>query len=196
MDLPNSTRQTYSINEIWLAYPLIGSVISCVVLFIYSIVIFLLFPSLIANPASTGLMMVLFVSWAMFFMTYFLFSLGRFFSIIYQYLYLKSFKLILDENNLVVESGILSRSERTIPYGVIQNIIISKDLIDHIFGTASVQIENASNSGMMAVSSSSNIALSNQVSLLCLTMADASELRLKLINKVISFSQHTSSLGL
>ena len=38
----------------------------------------------------------------------------------------------------------MSKQERHIPYGVIQNIYVKQDLLDRLFGLASLAIENAS----------------------------------------------------
>jgi len=45
---------------------------------------------------------------------------------------------------LTLKQGILSKQQRHIPYGVIQNLFVKQDLFDRIFGLASLAIENAS----------------------------------------------------
>ncbi len=52
------------------------------------------------------------------------------------------------ENEFVIfHQGILSKQQKNLPYGVIQDIIISQDLVDRLFGFASIIIENASFGG-------------------------------------------------
>lgn len=48
---------------------------------------------------------------------------------------------------LTIDQGILSKQQRNIPYGVIQNVIVKQGLLDRILALASVLIENASQSG-------------------------------------------------
>ena len=59
-----------------------------------------------------------------------------------------AFHYSLEEQFLSVRQGFLSKQQRHIPYGVIQNIFIKQDLFDRLFGLASVAIENAANAGM------------------------------------------------
>ena len=55
-----------------------------------------------------------------------------------------NFHYAVEENFLTLNQGILSKQQRHIPYGVIQNIFAKQDLLDRIFGLASLTIENAS----------------------------------------------------
>jgi membrane protein YdbS with pleckstrin-like domain len=48
---------------------------------------------------------------------------------------------------MILHQGILSKQQRNIPYGVIQNIFVHQRLVDRIFGLASLSIENASQGG-------------------------------------------------
>lgn len=43
-----------------------------------------------------------------------------------------------------MKQGILSKQQRHIPYGVIQNIFVNQDLFNRLFGLASLAIENVS----------------------------------------------------
>jgi membrane protein YdbS with pleckstrin-like domain len=45
---------------------------------------------------------------------------------------------------LIVRQGILSTQERSVPYGVIQNLSIDQDFFDRIFGLATLTIEDVS----------------------------------------------------
>lgn len=55
-----------------------------------------------------------------------------------------NFHYSVEEKFLTLKQGILSKQQRHIPYGVIQNIFVKQDLFDRIFGLASLTIENAS----------------------------------------------------
>jgi uncharacterized membrane protein YdbT with pleckstrin-like domain len=55
-----------------------------------------------------------------------------------------TFHYSVENNFLTLQQGILSRQQRHIPYGVIQNLFVKQDVFDRIFGLASVSIENAS----------------------------------------------------
>lgn len=53
------------------------------------------------------------------------------------------FHYSIEDKFLTLRQGILSKQQRHIPYGVIQNIFVKQDLFDRIFGLASLTIENA-----------------------------------------------------
>src|SRR5258708_3877367 len=58
-----------------------------------------------------------------------------------------NFHYALEEKFLTIKQGVISKQERHIPYGVIQNIFVKQDLLDRLFGITSVTIENASAGG-------------------------------------------------
>lgn len=53
------------------------------------------------------------------------------------------FRFWLEDREVVIESGVLQRRHRTIPYERIQNIGIEQSLLPRLFGTAKVKIETA-----------------------------------------------------
>lgn len=55
-----------------------------------------------------------------------------------------NFHYSIDDKFMTLHQGILSKQQRNIPYGVIQNIFVKQDLFDRIFDIASLTIENAS----------------------------------------------------
>ena len=67
--------------------------------------------------------------------------------VIYSTLQRKSFHFTIDDAYLTFQQGVLNKSQRHIPYGVVQNIIVKQDLFDRIFSIASLVIENASQGG-------------------------------------------------
>jgi membrane protein YdbS with pleckstrin-like domain len=54
-----------------------------------------------------------------------------------------NFHYSIEDNFLTLNQGILSKQQRHIPYGVIQNIFVKQDLFDRLFGIASLAVENA-----------------------------------------------------
>jgi membrane protein YdbS with pleckstrin-like domain len=59
----------------------------------------------------------------------------------------RNFHYSLDDKFITLHQGILSKQQRNIPYGVIQNVFVKQDLLDRIFGIALLAIENASQGG-------------------------------------------------
>lgn len=58
-----------------------------------------------------------------------------------------NFHYSLEEKFLLVRQGVISKKQRNLPYGVIQNVFLKQDLFDRIFGLAVLRIENASQAG-------------------------------------------------
>lgn len=63
---------------------------------------------------------------------------------IYLILFRRNFHYEFGQKFMILHQGILAKSERTVPYGRIQNVIISQGLINKLIGLASVEIETAS----------------------------------------------------
>lgn len=70
-----------------------------------------------------------------------------FFHLITNILRRATFHYAVEDKFLTLRQGILSKQQRHIPYGVIQNIFLKQDLLDRVFGLASLTIENASRGG-------------------------------------------------
>lgn len=68
----------------------------------------------------------------------------------------KNFHFTLDSQYLVVKQGVLSKKQRNLPYGVIQNVLVKQDIFDRLFGIAALTIENASEGGGSFFSKSGN----------------------------------------
>jgi membrane protein YdbS with pleckstrin-like domain len=58
-----------------------------------------------------------------------------------------NFHYSLDDKYFHVKQGVISKKQRNLPYGVIQNVFVKQDLFDRIFGLATLRIENASQAG-------------------------------------------------
>jgi membrane protein YdbS with pleckstrin-like domain len=65
-------------------------------------------------------------------------------SVVYSALRKNTFHYTFDAKFLNLQQGILNKQQRHIPYGVIQNIFVKQDLLDRLFGLASLALENAS----------------------------------------------------
>jgi len=59
----------------------------------------------------------------------------------------RAFHYTLDEEYFHIRQGVLSKQERHLPYGVIQNVLVKQDLFDRVFGLATLRIENAADAG-------------------------------------------------
>lgn len=55
-----------------------------------------------------------------------------------------NFHFSIEDKFLTLKQGILSKQQRHIPYGVIQNVFVKQDIFDRIFNLASLALENAS----------------------------------------------------
>ncbi len=58
-----------------------------------------------------------------------------------------NFHYSLDDKYFNVRQGVISKKQRNLPYGVIQNVFVKQGIFDRIFGLASLRVENASQSG-------------------------------------------------
>ena len=112
---------------------------------------------------------------------------------------LKNFHYSIGENFLTLRQGILSKEQRNIPYGVIQNIFQKQDLLDRIFGLASLTIENSSH-GQMSVQyqkKSEVIGFSgNKVTIPGLTKANAEILKGIVLSRMKANPLEDSQSGL
>ena len=61
----------------------------------------------------------------------------------YETAYYRRFEYELTEDTLDIRSGVLSRREREIPYGRIQNVDITRNVLQRLVGLAAVNIETA-----------------------------------------------------
>lgn len=58
-----------------------------------------------------------------------------------------NFHYATQEKFFEVKEGVISKKQRNLPYGVIQNVFVKQDVFDRIFGLATLRIENASQGG-------------------------------------------------
>lgn len=85
-------------------------------------------------------------------------------SMLLAYLYWLRFSYWIDEEQLVIESGIVSRNRRTIPFDRIQDISLEQKLLARLFGVSIVRIETGSAGG-------------DEGELNCVSRAEANHLR-------------------
>lgn len=64
-------------------------------------------------------------------------------ALVYQFVYVRRFTYDLTPDTFDIESGVLSRRTREIPYGRVQNVDVRRDPIQRILGLAEVRIETA-----------------------------------------------------
>ena len=111
-----------------------------------------------------------------------------------------NFHYSLEDKFFIVRQGILSKKQRTVPYGVIQNVFVKQDLFDRIFGLALLSIENASQGGgFLSGKKSKNFKLSgtgvivpgetvgssgNKVNVPGLKKQDAESLKVLILQKI------------
>jgi uncharacterized membrane protein YdbT with pleckstrin-like domain len=186
-------EEAVKISRIWLYLPvarLASSSLTSFFMVFIAIIVSLLFTS----PDGKHPLFFLFVPFLLFCVAaYFLNLLGSSVGVIYNHLYAANFHIYLTEKYLVVKKGILSKSERTLPYGVIQNVTVGRTFIDYLFGLSTVIIENASNGGF----GGEGLGVGdNLISIPGLLEADADRLRIEILSKLNLFASQTAKQGL
>lgn len=68
---------------------------------------------------------------------------GLVLALAYQLLYYRRFEYELDEDTLDIRSGVLSRRVREIPYRRVQNVDVSRNVVQRALGIAEVRVETA-----------------------------------------------------
>lgn len=58
-----------------------------------------------------------------------------------------NFHYSIEKEFMIFHQGIITKQQKNLPYGVIQDLIVSQDIADRFFGLASLSIENASFGG-------------------------------------------------
>jgi|SRR5680860_1043837 len=122
------TEKDYPIQRVWLLKPIIPALPYIIVPILYLI--------FFAGPEKDdiGLSIYLFSC----------IGFGIHLGLIWPFLMRLKFHYSIEDKFLTLRQGILSKQQRHIPYGVIQNLFIKQNLFDRIFGLASLTIENAS----------------------------------------------------
>lgn len=58
-----------------------------------------------------------------------------------------NFHFSIEKEFMIFRQGIITKQQKNLPYGVIQDLIVYQDIADRFFGLASLSIENASFGG-------------------------------------------------
>jgi len=122
------TEKDYPVQWLWVFKLIIRSLPSIVIL-----ILFLIF-SVGTGTNRAGLNIYLFLY----------IVIVIIFALVLPFLRRLTFHYSIEDKFLTLRQGIISRQQRHIPYGVIQNLFVKQDLFDRIFGLASLTIENAS----------------------------------------------------
>ncbi|MDP2967235.1 MAG: PH domain-containing protein [bacterium] len=111
-----------------------------------------------------------------------------------------NFHYSIEEKFLTLKQGILSKQQRYIPYGVIQNLFVKQDLFDRIFGLASLTIENASQGAGIGTQQRQQVEMvgfsGNAVSIPGLTKQNAETLKEIVLQKMKENPIEDSQSGL
>jgi len=112
-----------------------------------------------------------------------------------------NFHYSLGEKFLLVKQGVISKKQRNLPYGVIQNVFLRQDLFERIFGLATLRIENAAQAGgarnVPTQQEQENVGASgNKVNIPGLKKQDAEELRNLILKKIKENPLEDSQSGL
>jgi uncharacterized membrane protein YdbT with pleckstrin-like domain len=70
-----------------------------------------------------------------------------------------TFSYWLDEDFINIKQGVITRSEKHIPFSVIQDVIVNQDILDRLFGLSTVIVENAAMGGMMMPTNNRNAGM-------------------------------------
>ena len=82
----------------------------------------------------------------------------------YQVVYYQRFEYELTHDSLDIASGVVSRRNREIPVGRVQNVDVSRNVVQRLFGIAEIRLETAGGS-------------STEASLKCVSLAEARRLQ-------------------
>lgn len=124
------TEKKYPVQGVWVFKSMLGS-LSALIFFVPYLLISSRFGETVKGIEIIFYAVVVIVSFAIF---HFAVTILR----------RATFHYSIEGQFLTLKQGILSKQQRHIPYGVIQNLFVKQDLFDRIFGLASLTIENAS----------------------------------------------------
>ena len=106
-----------------------------------------------------------------------------------------NFHYSVDKEFMIFHQGIISKQQKNLPYGVIQDVIVNQDITDRLFGLASLTIENASFGGGQVYArgrqAGALIGFAGNVAVIPgLTIENAETLKNILLSKVKEFGSH------
>ena len=117
------------------------------------------------------------------------------------------FHYSLEQHFMVLHQGIISKQNRNVPYGRIQEVFVNQDLFDRMFGLASLTIEDFSDGGISAMDASGNVGggksrhealgfVGNKIHIPGLKKGDAEELKTIILQKIKENPIEDSQSGL
>ena len=121
------TEKDYPVQGLWIFKSIIGSLLSLIIL----VPLFWLSSFDTSKDSEISIYIPLIIIFAIF---HFVVTILR----------RATFHYSIEQQFLTLRQGILSKQQRHIPFGVIQNLFVKQDLFDRVFGLASLTIENAS----------------------------------------------------
>jgi uncharacterized membrane protein YdbT with pleckstrin-like domain len=112
-----------------------------------------------------------------------------------------NFHYSVEKEFMVFHQGIISKQQKNLPYGVIQDLIVTQDIADRLFGLASITIENASFGGGQVYARGRQAGaligfIGNIVVIPGLTIQNAIALRKILLSKMKEYSSVDRMSGL
>ena len=119
-----------------------------------------------------------------------IFSVGR---IITLFLWKKNYTFNFTQDNIYYKDGVISLSEKHMPYSSIQDVTIQQGVIERMFGLAKVRIENAAQAQMIPTRNG-KVSIFSGIILQGLSVADANHITEVLKSSVLNRS--TTNYGL
>lgn len=104
---------------------------------IFTVLVFLVFSSVQSITSAPPLLIVGFLL---------LISLSVFILMGYEYLYWKNFEYSIERDGLKILSGVITKNDRDIPLKRIQNVDVSRNILQRVIGIAKVDVETAGGS--------------------------------------------------
>lgn len=123
------TENNYPVQKLWIWKSILQYIPTYIL-----VVAFLILSSMSETADNASLKIVIYLVVVIF---------GSIFHIISIILRRANFHYSIEDNFFTLNQGILSKQQRHIPYGVIQNIFVKQDIFDRLFGLASLAVENA-----------------------------------------------------
>lgn len=170
--------------------------------FLISIIIIAVFISLFFIPLSLSMS----EGWIIFIFvigTIFLIMTGfTILSLILAALSRDNFHYSLESEFMIFRQGILTKQQKNLPYGVIQDLIVGQDITDRLLGIASLSIENASFGGGQVYSRGGRTAgawigfVGNTATIPGLTRENAETLKNILLAKIKQYGGVNTRSGL
>ena len=178
------SSNTYPLTGKWLAIKLVGRFVSP---FVYwAILIFFIFARLANNVSSD-------YYW-MYVLGYIAISLlSAIIHIIGLFLWKKNYAFNFTPDNIYYRQGVISLSEKHMPYSSIQDVTVQQGVIERFVGLANVRIENAAQQTMQT-SRGRTISVFTGVILQGISLADANKITNLLKTTVLG--KNTSRYGL